>query len=206
MSMSRTWTVAAVLLLAAGVASAQSLGEVAEKERARRHKAQEAGVKPRSYTDKDLGRDNVGAGTFNATGDVRGATGAPREKAAAGAAGSPLVTASPSPSPTPEPPSGMEVLQRKIVEWRARYRAVKAEVDELEAVIAELTEKARPGVTGGLIVVPGSGHRPTSVIPEVDVVVKTLEQTRREHAKAKQRLEDIIEAARRDGVSYGQLY
>src|SRR5262245_55471777 len=90
--MSRPRTVAGALLVA-GLVFLQSLGELAEKERAGRRKAQEAEVKP--------------AGPFNVAADASPANDAPGSKAE-GSPPAEVAPAPPDPSPTPEPFSGIE--------------------------------------------------------------------------------------------------
>jgi hypothetical protein len=75
--MSKRWIVAMVVLLAARVAQGQSLGEVAEKDKERRAKAQASGAQARTLTDDDLKKKTGGSGTYNVVSTPRPADDAP---------------------------------------------------------------------------------------------------------------------------------
>jgi len=198
--MSRPLWVMAVCLVLAGLASAQSLSDAADKEKARRKELREARVEAKSYTDKDL--EKVTGSPVDATANSTDASRSPEAKADDGKA----EDATEDLAEPPAEPSAMDQLRQKIDKWRARYREAKAEVDALESEVADLTKRTQPGETGGLIVYAGDAVNPPGVVAEADVLAKRLSEARKELEAAKQRLEGITEEARRDGVRSGQLY
>jgi len=202
--MVRSFLLMVVCLSLAGLASAQSLAGAAEKEKARRLKIQKSGVKAKSYTDDDLRKPTDTP--FNVVPETKAAAGSPSEKGQGQKAedGDDAAPTEKSAEAAAEP-SAMDRLRARIDKWRARYREVKAEVDELEREVADLTKRTQPGETGGLIVYPGDGVNPPGVVAEGDVLAQRLAEARRKLEAAKQRLEEVREAARRDGVGSAQL-
>jgi hypothetical protein len=98
------------VLLAAGAAPAQSLGDAARRERERRARGRQSGVQ--TFTDDDLRSRR------------------PKD--------APATDASPAPSPSPTPaPAGSEdegARRRRLEqEWRSRFTAARANVARAEA-------------------------------------------------------------------------
>lgn len=123
--------VAATLLLAPAVSHAQSLGEVAEKEKEKKEK-DKSRKPPKSYTEEDL-RGKLGGTMSNpgATASVSGSdtTAASSTEGAAkeggGADGAPAADAAPSAAEQ----------EAKQAEWRARKGRIEQEVVRINASI-----------------------------------------------------------------------
>lgn len=95
-----------------------------------------------------------------------------------------------------EGPSEMDKLRAKIQEYRAQYGPAKARVETLEREVTELSSRASRFIGGG-----NSGPA-----IEADAVRSRLSAARNELDRARSALTAIEEHARRDGVSFGQLY
>lgn len=200
------WVAPVMVLTILGTASAQSLGEVAEKEKARRAKNQERGKKVRTLTADDLRSGGQAGGTFNV---MEPATAAPAQANAGQQPGTVFGSAADAPSPQEGGSPAMAQLKSKNEFWRGRYAPVKASADRLEREVRDLEEKAsrigavirlHPGWNG--LSVPEDPHVKT----EAEVIRQRLPRARSELALAKKQLGEIEEAARKDGVASGQLY
>jgi hypothetical protein len=97
-----------------------------------------------------------------------------------------------APRPADSPASDMAALERKIRTWRERYRPFKANVERIEREIVAL-EAARSRPWGPL--------RTTNPYAEGN-----LANARGRLAEAQKKLDEIVEQARQDGVTSGQLY
>lgn len=118
----KAWGWVPILLLTGSMASAQSLGEVAERERERREKDKQAGAKPKVIDSDGLatrtGKD--AKGTFNpVAGSTRGGTGA----------------ASPAPASSPPTTTTMKEGGRTDVD-RQRAAAMESLVASYAAIAA----------------------------------------------------------------------
>jgi hypothetical protein len=131
--MSKPWIAVTVVLIAAGPVSAQSLGQVAEKDKAKRAQAEASGTKAKTLTDDDLKRSGQGgSGTYNVIADT--------------------VKAEDNYSPKSSP----NATTRGESYWRAQAAAARqrialaeqrvAEIDKLHLVPGEryVDEKGRP--------------------------------------------------------------
>ncbi len=189
----RTLAITVCLLSGVSLASAQSLGDVAEQT-----KDQRKGQAPaKSYTDDDLQKAASERGTTSAT---------PQPKPTREA-----VTPSPATSPSPasssdSSSSDMQALERKIAKWQARYAAVKARIERLEKEVAALEdEKSRTMITfDPPSVHPGPRHLSNETIARS--IDTRLARARQQLEQAQKEQEDVMERARVDGVASGQLY
>lgn len=166
---------------------AQSLADVASKEKERRQKNAEAGVEPRVVTEEEL---KAGKGELANDPDAPGmyepaAEEAPvRRRAGGGRAGE-------------EAGAGKADSQEQL--WRSRYASAAAELDSAEKHYADLT--SRPGWEQPMPRPDRYGRLVTPLPkPEEDV---TLAKARLEQARAA--LDNLRELARRQGVPPGWL-
>lgn len=197
------WLIAAVLVLgAAGVSSAQGLADAARKEKERQKANAAAGVKVRSVTSENLQESGSGKGTFSAPEGQPPAAEDAKPKGESGSA-EPGKPGTASEGGAAAPPSAMDVLQQKTEMWRGRYRSAKASVDSLEREIADL--EAKSSRTSG-IATDKSSYRDPNLRTEAERTAERLPRARTQLSSARERLREVEEGARRDGVSSGQLY
>jgi hypothetical protein len=109
----------------------------------------------------------------------------------------PTTLGDPPPEPTPAGPSETELLQEKIQRYRAEYGPAKTRVASLEREVADLAELATK--------VYAEGNSAAATL-DADIVRARLNKARQDLETAKEAVAAIEERARRDGVSYGQLY
>ena len=98
----------------------------------------------------------------------------------------------------------LRLLRQKIEMWRARYQPVAERIAELEKEIPQLeADMARAGS------VPYEDDNPfknRQTKRDSDMARGRLAEARKELEETRRELREIEEAARRDGVSSGQLY
>ena len=185
-----------LVLYAPAMLFGQSLGDAARKEQERRKKNAETGVKSRSVDDEGLRSTTVGGtGTYSTPGQLRATTPA-SDPSGAGTI--------PSGTPPPTSTGGIsdsDKLRGKIAAWRNQYQPVKAQVDKLVREVAELEAKASQIVGVWQDKSLPSGPQKT----EAEVVLTRLPQAKSELVTARKNLANIEDAARRDGVTAGQL-
>lgn len=109
----------------------------------------------------------------------------------------PLAVQGTNETPPAQGPSETEILQEKIQRYRAEYGTARSRVESLEREVAELTELATK--------VFAEGNSAAATI-DADVVRSRLDRARHDLKNARDALAAVEERARRDGVSYGQLY
>jgi hypothetical protein len=175
-------TAAIVSLAAAGMASAQSLADVAEKEKARRAKAQDAGAKPKTFTEEDLKKGGSGNGTYNVgTGTVEAKDNYPQQ--GAGAQGRRAA----------QPGSGATASQgdRGEASWRSRGVAAR------ERVRAAQEKLTRARQSSNWLSVSGRQ------MGQEDYAKRKVDAAEGELAAAKAALENLEEEARRSNVPAG---
>ncbi|HET9315936.1 MAG TPA: hypothetical protein VFQ51_10120 [Vicinamibacteria bacterium] len=120
---------AAALSVVAGVASGQSLGEVARREQEKKEKKQSPASPAPTYTESDLkAKRTKSKGTVSelpATGGPPRSPGASPDPSA-----SPGTSPSPDASPSPETEPDRAALER---EWRIRFANARTRIAEAEA-------------------------------------------------------------------------
>lgn len=169
--------VAAVLLLVPAVSPAQSLGDVAAKEKEKKDK--DKSKKPaKSYTEEDL-RGKLGGTMSNpgATASVPGSDAAPAEGTSSGSS-----TASPAPDTAP---SAAE-QEAKQAEWRARRGRIDQEVVRINAAINSFQARLADNT------VPMYG-------PGREAIVQNLERAKADLARAQADLEAADAEGRANG-------
>lgn len=179
--------VAAALLTLPGLAAAQSLGEVAAREKARKEKeAKEGKARPpaRVFTEDDL-RGRLRSGTLSQPQAVDVATPESSEAGSEAKAG----TAAPAGGQAAQPEkSEEELLAERQQEWRQKLQEARAEVARLRARVDQL-QLAANDMTGPLY----SSSR-TSLI-------SALEQAKASLATAEQTVANLEEEGRRNRYS-----
>ncbi len=175
--MSSRAVVMVALLAAASTVSAQSLTEIAAKEKARRERVRREGTEARTFSDRDLPRGREGDTTSERekpAPDSRSGTALTLER---------KVDVEP---PQAEGPSEMEKLKAKSALWRGRWREAKDQVEKLEKELAELEEEAShiAQIARG----PETGPRP---LTRAEYVLSRLRTVRNELRLAKSRLADV---------------
>lgn len=183
-SSAREFSIAAVALLfvfTAGVVSAQSLAELAAKEKERRKHL--SGTN-KVYTNDDLERISAGEAHPAATPAPRG-----------------------SRSGADDASSESDARKRQEAFWRAdlgrargKVRAAEARVADLEARIADLSEDRRPSPPDLL-----DPSRLQKREAEKRKAIGQLEEAREALADARKALDALLEEARRKGVPPGWL-
>jgi hypothetical protein len=196
--MSSRWIVMVALLATGSTVSAQSLAEIAAKEKARRERVRREGTEAKTFSDRDLPRGREGGR------DTTSSTSEPEEPGPDSRSERALtlerkVRVDP---PQAEGPSEMEKLKAKSALWRSRWRQAKDQVEKLEKELAELEEEASH-IAQIAQVGPETGPRPRT---RAEYVIYRLYTVRKELQGAKQRLADVEAGARQAGVASGQLY
>jgi hypothetical protein len=195
--------IAVVLVLgAAGASSAQGLADAARKEKERQKANAAAGVKVRSVTNENLQEAGSGKGTFSAPEGAPPPAEEAKPKGESGHSepGKPETSSEGGASGTP---SAMDALQQKTEMWRGRYRSAKASVDSLEREVADL--EARSSRIAG-IATDKSSYRDPNLRTDAERTAERLPRARTQLSAARERLRQVEDGARRDGVSSGQLY
>lgn len=123
--------VAAALLLVPNVAPAQSLGDVAAKEKDKKEK-DKARKPAKSYTEEDL-RGKLG-GTMSNPGSTASVPGSDASPAASGSGDA---SASPAPAATPTADEQAAVVK----EWRDRRGRIQQEIVRINAAIASFQSR-----------------------------------------------------------------
>jgi hypothetical protein len=188
------------LLALGSFAFGQSLGEVAERTKQERKEQSPA----KRYTEKDL--DRVYAERA-ARGELESSDAAESEPPPVARPSAPRASAPPR-SGAGGGGAGAELaaLDAKISRWRTRYRAVQARVDSLEKQVAALEEEKSRTLVDARHVYDPTRPRRRENVPQPESVGLRLMQAQRQLDQARKELEDVIEQARVDGVSSGQLY
>jgi hypothetical protein len=189
-SIARFATLGTALALAAGLASAQSLGEIAEKEKQRRKAAEEKRGKARTLTNDDLARTK---------GRLANDPGA-------------AVPASPAPSAAPAPADARSGVYRRAaseedagtpegardeVYWRNQARQRRAEVARLTQVVAYAESLANAMAYGAPRL---SDDGLTDWQAKRAQVLRDLETARQQLKQAQQALAGLEDEARRAGA------
>jgi hypothetical protein len=194
----RTLAMCGCIIALATLAQGQSLGEVAERTREQR----KGGDAAKTLTQEDLDR---AAAAREASAPIETAPDASSTESPTMASRAPVarLQRSPDAARATEPPmSDMAILEQKIQKWRARYSPVQARVEALEQQVGMLAEEDS---RAPLISVTSSCRRGRTISANASVHSR-LTQARAELAKQQQQLETIVEQARLDGVTSGQLY
>lgn len=174
----RRWAAAVVLFaLVPGLSAAQSLGELARKEKERRKKNQEQGVKARSITDQEV----------PATSDTSPPAGDSSAKEA------------PSASTAPAASEKAARPQLSEQEWRFRVSEARSRVQKARERLDTLSELH---LVPGMQYVDEKGK---PLITSVGQLQGLVEEARAELAAAEKALADLLEQARRAGVPPGWL-
>jgi hypothetical protein len=166
--------------LGAGATLAQSLAAVAERDKARRARANESGTKPKSLSDDDL--KNRGGAGGNGTFSVASGT-TPTERPSSPGASNAKAGTSWRDEPVPSDPKHKEIV------WRARYLAAQKRVAELQQDVATQEKYVSYQV------------QRLQIQPDFKDRMARLTATRTELARAKQEVTEIKGAAWLDGVS-----
>jgi hypothetical protein len=171
----------AVLLTLSGLATAQSLGEAARKEKERRKQLEAAGVKSRELTDKDL---RSGKGTL---------------------ANDPQIPAAGEASSAPAQASNAakeeENARRSEAAWRDRVAKARARLDATRKEYEALSNR---------VITPGgddSGWVDEFGRIKIDPmgIRDKIAKAKADWDAAEKALEDLLESARRQGVPPGWL-
>jgi len=173
----RTLLVAAVLLLVPSFLSAQSLGEIAAREKARREKVAK-GKPTQVITETDLGSRTGGTVSHPEATDAD----APPPATPGTAAGTGKETAKAGGAKKEKTED--EVRSENSQQWRTRLQTARQNEARLQSRISEL--QAVLGVPA-----PAYGSRASAV--------SQLEQARRDLATAQQQIADLEEEGRRNG-------
>jgi hypothetical protein len=173
----RPRSILAVLALVPCVALAQSLGEIAAREKARREKERQGKPTAKVYTEETLRAPRPAGGAYSNL-----ATPAP-ESSVPSPGASPAAPRPAAPGAPPEK-TEEEIQAEKAVEWRDRLAQAQSEMERL-------TERANRLQTGlndmtGPIYGPGRAAQ-----------IEALEKTRQEADKARQLVADLEEEGRR---------
>jgi hypothetical protein len=192
----KTWTACALLLIPA-LAASQSLGDAARKEAERRKKAQAAGTPAPVLGEEELSSmREKRAKESQPPLDVQPPQERPSE---------PLPAASPA-STIAEEGRGTDNSDREREDraaeearWRARVAAAAATLDRSRQVYERLKDQTL--VTGQYLVDPTG--RPIATSPQQ--LQHLVAQAKEEYEAAQKALDDLFEAARREGVPPGWL-
>jgi hypothetical protein len=179
--MTSRFMMVAVLCAIADMAGADGLAAAAQKEKARRDKNREVGLKVRVITEKDVKTVPSGAAPPPSAG---GAESTPQSGAGART----------TPETTGTPTGDTEARKARGAELRVQFKAAEIAVREAEAALANA--EAQP--PGGITV-----YRNGTTIPawrEADV-----KQARWELQAAKNRRDSIEDAARHENIPPGYL-
>jgi hypothetical protein len=176
--MRTTWTAAVALLLLPVFSFPQSLGSAAQKEKDRRKKNQEAGVKARTVTDEDLA----------------GSQGSGAARKTEPAASAPV-------TPPPPPPEDHESQRRaaRETEWRERMAQARARLDKARKSYDTLSQMSL--VSGEAYV----DERGRTVVSSVEQLQRLTAEAKAELAAAQKAIDDLEDRARREGVPPGWL-
>lgn len=190
-----------VAVLVGGVASAQSLAEVARQEQERRKRIT---TPSRLYTDKDV-KPHRPAAPPPAQGGAVQPPGAVQSSAPAqDAPASPLADgAQPPPAPDTPQPSDEEARATKEQEWRQRMAAARSDL-ERSRMFAEALQSRINALTNDFYARDDPAQR--SVI-ETDrqKALAEIERVKKEVQEKTKALADLEEEARRAGVPPGWL-
>ena len=184
-----------VVLLMAAVTSAQSLGDAAAREKARREKAGESGRAPKTVTDEDL-----------KTGIKDGTQSAGTYSPAAGTVGTaPSGTSVSKEQSGTRPPGSRQTAPADTARndeeyWRSRVRTARARVADAEKIVEEM-EKLHL-VEGERYVDARTGATVVASLTELRALTA---KAKAEREVARQALSDLEEEARRAGVLPGWL-
>jgi hypothetical protein len=181
----RLLIVGITVLAAARFASAQSLAETAEKDKAKRAKAQESGVKAKTLTDDDLKNGSTGGhGTYNVgTGTVTAKDNYPTAPQTARGSGD---------AAKAKPSAPADDLRSQEEAWRARAQAARARLAEAEKHYAYVAEKSKT-------------HDLTYKSDHSADTAKVVADAKVERDLAQKALQDLEEEARRAFVPPGWL-
>lgn len=184
----RRWTTALLVLVPAALVLAQSLGDLARQEQERRKQREKAGARPRVFTEDDL-KKTKGQLANNPSADAAVAPapeGEPAPSPGAPASGSPPPSPAPSgappqasPSPASSPPPAAKAGK---AEWQSRISVARGRVDAARRRHEELSGR-----------LARSSGKSKSL--EADVA-----QARQQLEAAQEDLENLREAAHREGV------
>jgi hypothetical protein len=186
--------VAAVAVLCGSAARAESLGQTAARERARR--ARQAG-QAKAYTDGDLDRTRVQGGSPGAM------TLAPGNTAASPAPGQPVSASSQPAGSQSRSTADAEHERRRQEEarWRQRAADLRRELAAAQAEAARLESETNGAVASSLgLCTPSPYHRERAAR-----LADQLAAARRQVAALQQALVDLEEEARRARVPPGWL-
>lgn len=185
------------IALAAGPLLAQSLAEVAARDRDRR--ARMGSPSPRVFTDDDLRKDAVETSPSPSPSPSPGASPAARPKGwKAPSPDAPLVGSSPAPTPLPERDRAADEAR-----WRAMARERRDAVAAAEARVAAL--KARLVALRNDLGPTGTGDpfRQQTLQAETARATTELEAAQANLVRARQALADLEDDARRAGALPG---
>jgi hypothetical protein len=173
------WSLLVTLVLLPGLAGAQSLGEAARKEKERRKRLEESGVKPRELTDKDLrsGKGAVANDPANTSADAAGQSSAPATSA----------------------DEEDERRRREEAGWRQRVARARARADEARQYYEYLNSLS---LSPGEYYVDENGK---PVYRTVEELRSAIAKAKAESEAAEKALENLLESARRDNVPPGWL-
>ena len=181
-----------VIVLVPALASGQSLGEVAQKERERRQKLKASGASAEVVTDESL-KANKGS-LANDPGAAQASPPPPTEPGAAPAAGN---AAKPTPRPPAPVPPGAPVVSEQ--EWRGRAVETRRRIAERQRRYDYVsTLRMRPDE---LFI--GAGGQKVAASPEN--IQKAIAEAQLQLETAKRDLEDLQDEARRQNVPPGVL-
>jgi hypothetical protein len=182
--------VVAALLIVPGLCAAQSLGEVAAREKARRDKQKTAQPPAKVMTEEDLRKARSSqVSEFVTTSTSGGTTGTPAPE---GTEGKPVPgaggTASPAPGSSPAPAASPSAEQREAAQtdWRNRLGIAQQDVTKGQAEVARLE---------GLLADNMSQPYGTGRV----AVQARLDETRRLLAVAQGRVTELQDEGRRNG-------
>jgi hypothetical protein len=189
--MKSKWTAVVTLALLPAVCLAQSLGSAAEKEKERRKKNQDAGVKARTVTDADLKASHP-------------ADAAPPDtppSASRPVPASDAADAAPAISLLPPPPDDRESQQRAALEaqWRARMAPARARLEKAKKSYDTLSKMS---LVYGEEYVDDNGR---TVVSSAEELQRLTARAKAELDAAQKNVDDLEEKARRENVPPGWL-
>jgi hypothetical protein len=187
--MRNAWTAAMALCLLPLVCSGQSLGSAAQKEKDRRKKNQEAGVKARTVTDDDLAasRPADAPAPSSSSSSTTASPPAERSGTAAGVV----------PPSNDDAESGRRAAQE--MEWRSRMVAARARLEKAKKTHDALSKMS---------LVPGEEYvdeRGRAVVTSAEQLQRLTAQAKAEVDAAQRNIDDLEERARRENVPPGWL-
>jgi hypothetical protein len=174
-----TALVSAVLLLLPAFSSAQSLGEVAAREREKRKNAKPTKI----YTERDLRGAGAGAPVNIGTGEV--STGEPAAQ-----------TPSEGAAPGGAAPGAAKPGQKEKTEDEVRAEQTKAWREQLDKANAEVTRLT--GELAKLEAVAGDARTPIYGTNR-DLLMTRIDELRKQLAAAQQSVDTLTEQGRRQG-------